>query len=216
LLVIASHFALGEVIASKGRVTAATATEFVTLTSPHLPRLFRVGLRLTREPNESDDLVQEALAKAWASWSRFDRGASLGAWLSRILVNTFISRYRHQKVVGATAARADLIDHLFDPHRVREAREPERRWHEHELSDEIVGALASLPAHFRQVVELVDLGGLPYRDAARELDIPVGTVMSRLHRARRRLRGTLADYARTQGFGTGKEDEPQSRPRASS
>lgn len=159
-------------------------------------------MRLTREPSESDDLVQEALTRAWASWARFDRGASLGAWLSRILVNTFISRYRHQKVVRTTAARSDLMEHLFDPGRLRAAHEPERSWHQSEISDEVTKALNDLPPHYRTVVELVDLGGLPYRDAAERLDIPVGTVMSRLHRARRMLRRQLRDYARDMGIGT--------------
>jgi RNA polymerase sigma-70 factor (ECF subfamily) len=180
----------------------------MSLTTPHVPRLLRIGMRLTREPSESDDLVQEALTRAWASWARFDKGASLGAWLSRILVNTFISRYRHQKVVRTTAARTDLVEHLFDPRRLREAHEPERSWHQSELSDEVAAALEQLPPHYRRVVDLVDLGGLPYRDAADRLGIPVGTVMSRLHRARRLLRRQLRDYARDRGIGT-KDDAAQ-------
>jgi len=183
-------------------VTVATAAEFMSLTTPHVPRLLRIGMRLTREPSESDDLVQEALTRAWASWARFDKGASLGAWLSRILVNTFISRYRHQKVVRTTAARTDLVEHLFDPRRLREAHEPERSWHQSGLSNEVRVALEELPQHYRRVVELVDLDGLPYREAADRLGVPVGTVMSRLHRARRLLRGRLRDYARDMGIGS--------------
>jgi RNA polymerase sigma-70 factor (ECF subfamily) len=179
----------------------ATATDFVELTTPHMPRLFKIGMRLTHQPSESQDLVQEALTKAWASWGRFNRDGSLGAWLSRILVNTFISRCRHQKVVNTAAARSDLVEHLFDVRRLEAANDPEGCWHHHGLSDEVVAALDKLPPRFREVVDLVDLQGLPYRDAAERLQCPVGTVMSRLHRARRLLRAELGDYARAYGLG---------------
>jgi len=183
------------------RTTAAACDEFMNLAMPHLPRLTRVGMRLTHQPSECQDLVQEALLKAWSNWERFDRSGNLGAWLSRILVNTFISRYRHQKVVETAAARSDLVDHLFDGSRLDEAQDPTHSWHDAELSDEVLAALATLPEPFREVVELVDLQGLAYREAADRLHCPVGTVMSRLHRARRLLRGELGDYAREHGLG---------------
>ncbi|NVB41416.1 sigma-70 family RNA polymerase sigma factor [Pseudenhygromyxa sp. WMMC2535] len=187
-------------------MTATTCDEFMDLTTPHLPRLFRIGMRLTHQPSESQDLVQEALTKAWANWDRFEQSGSLGAWLSRILVNTFISRHRHQKVVDATAARPDLMAHLYDPHRLEEAHAPEGSWHGQHFSDEVTDALASLPDHYRRVVELVDVEGLAYKEAAEALGCPVGTVMSRLHRARKQLRDQLADYAREDyGLGLGLE-----------
>ncbi len=185
-------------------MTAMNACEeFESLTSPHLPRLFRIGMRLTHQPSESQDLVQEALTKAWASWARFNRSGSLGAWLSRILINTFISRHRHQKVVDTTAARSDIAEHLYDRGRLYEARNPESHWHAQGMSDEVLRALASLPRHYSEVVELVDVQGLAYREAAEKLEIPLGTVMSRLHRARRQLRSELAEYARHYGLGMG-------------
>jgi RNA polymerase sigma-70 factor (ECF subfamily) len=177
----------------------AVARQFSDLALPHVPRLYRLGLRLTHQPSESSDLVQEALTRAWANWAAFDRGGSLGAYLSRILYNTFVSRHRHQRVVQTTAARPDLVDHLFDRRRRDEADAPEAMWHRDDLSDEVVAALEALPAHYRAVVELVDLGGLPYKEAAEELAIPLGTVMSRLHRARKLMRGALTEYA--SGFG---------------
>jgi len=173
---------------------------FLTQTTPHLSRLFRVGMRLTHQASEAQDLVQEALMKAWANWHRYQPGGSLGAWLSRILVNTFISRHRHQRVVDVTAARSDLLDHLFDGGRLDEAHDPEQVWHGQGLSDEVLAALDGLPAHYREVVELVDLHGLAYRDAALQMGCPLGTVMSRLHRARRLLRDQLTDYARDCGL----------------
>lgn len=178
-------------------------TDFVALTNPHLPRLFRIGMRLTHQPSESQDLVQEALTKAWANWHRFEQSGSLGAWLSRILINTFISRHRHQKVVETTAARPDILGHLYDPARLEEADAPEGTWHSRHFSDEVLAALAQLPAQYRQVVELVDIQGLAYKEAADEIGCPLGTVMSRLHRARKLLREQLADYASAYGLGSG-------------
>ncbi len=178
-----------------------TACAFVELTTPHLPRLFRIGMRLTHQNSESQDLVQEALTKAWANWDRFEQGGSLGAWLSRILVNTFISRHRHQKVVDTVAARPDLLDHLYDPSRLAEAHAPEGSWHSRHFSDEVLDALSELPVHYRQVVELVDVRGYAYKEAATELGCPVGTVMSRLHRARKLLREQLTSYATQYGLG---------------
>jgi len=176
------------------------ATEFAAVTAPHLPRLQRLGLRLTRQPSDAADLVQDALCRAWASWARFDRAGNVGAYLARILVNAFISRHRHMRVVHAVESRCDLVPHLFDGARMAEAEAPEQAWQEDELSDEIIAALALLPRHYRDVVELVDLGGLPYKDAAHRLGVPLGTVMSRLHRARRIMRHSLGPIARHYGI----------------
>lgn len=178
----------------------AAAAEFAQLATPHVPRLYRLGMRLTRQPSESADLVQEALCRAWANWSRFERDGSIGAYLSRILYNAFVSRHRHARVVGTTAGRTDLLDHLFDRGRMDEAATPETMWHRPQLSDEVTAVLHALPAHYREVVQLVDIDGLPYKEAAEELDIPLGTVMSRLHRARRIMRTHLEDYARSYGY----------------
>ncbi len=182
-------------------MTATTATEFTSLVAPHMPRLFRLGMRLTRQPSEASDLVQEALTRAWANWSRFEQGGSVGAYLARIVVNTFISRHRHARVVNAAAARSDLVEHLFDRRRMQEAHAPEGSWHDSLLSDEVHDALEALPGHYREVVELVDLQGQAYKEAAESLEIPLGTVMSRLHRARRLMRDRLSSYAQTMGYG---------------
>ncbi|MBK8264283.1 MAG: sigma-70 family RNA polymerase sigma factor [Nannocystis sp.] len=181
--------------------SASTCDEFMSLTQPHLRDLTRTGMRLTRQPAECNDLVQETLLKAWSKRDRFDPRGNLGAWLSRILINTFISNYRHQRVVAAAAARSDLVEHLFDRQRLADADDPAECWHRSELADEVLQALRALPPAFREIVELIDLHGLAYRDAADRLGIPVGTVMSRLHRARRLLRDQLRLYAREHGLG---------------
>ncbi len=179
----------------------STAAEFAALTTPHVPRLYRLGLRLTQQPSDAADLVQEALCKAWASWSKFDRSGNAVAYVSRILVNAFISRHRHSRVVLAVQSRCDLIPHLFDENAVAASESPEHAWHAPQLSDEVLAALEILPPHYRCVVELVDLGGMPYRDAADQLDVPLGTVMSRLHRARKIMRTYLTGFARDHGVG---------------
>ncbi len=179
----------------------ATAETFLELTTPHLPRLHRIGMRLTHDNSESQDLVQEALTRAWANWARTDRNGRLGAWLSRIVVNTFISRYRHRKVVHKTAKRSDIAEHLFDPRRIEGSQRPEDNWIEDAFSDEVSSALGELPTHYREVIESVDIAGESYKSAAETLNIPLGTVMSRLYRARRQLRNELADYAQEFGFG---------------
>jgi RNA polymerase sigma-70 factor (ECF subfamily) len=157
-------------------------------------------MRLTRRPSDSADLVQEALCRAWANWTRFERGGSVGAYLARILVNAFISRHRHARVVAAVHARGEIADHLFDEPQRALAGSPEHDIDEGQLSDEVLAALQTLPQHYREVVELVDVGGMPYKDAAARLDIPLGTVMSRLHRARRIMREALREYARERGL----------------
>ena len=178
-----------------------TSNEFMTLAEPHMGRLFRIGMRLTHQPSEAQDLVQEALTRGWANWHRFSKEGRLGAWLSRILVNAFISRHRHQKVVDNTAARPDLLVHLFDPNRIEAAAKPEKAWQSEGFGDEVVAALNRLPEAYRDVVVLVDIRGLAYKEAAAELACPVGTVMSRLHRARRQLREGLRGYAAEYGLG---------------
>lgn len=181
--------------------TRATADDFSARTAPHLDRLFRLGLRLTREPSESADLVQEALCRAWATWSKVSDEGSVGAYLSKIVFNTFVSRHRHARVVAIVASRGDLVGHLYDRNRLLAAEAPDETcWHARGLSDEVTAALNRLPAAYRRVIELVDLGGMPYKEAADQLGVPLGTVMSRLHRARRHLRTELTSYARTVGM----------------
>jgi RNA polymerase sigma-70 factor (ECF subfamily) len=180
---------------------ANRAREFTGMIHPHLPRLHHLGLKLTRDTAEAEELVQETLTRAWTHWSRFDASGNLGAWLARIAFNTFVSGQRHAKVVQRTAARPDVPALLHDRGRMDAAAAPETAWFQHELSDEVQAALDQLPLHYRRVVELVDLRGVPYREAAAHLEVPVGTVMSRLHRARRLLRHQLEGFAREFGFG---------------
>lgn len=177
------------------------AAEFAELTAPHTQRLYHLGLRLAREESAARDLVQETLTRAWANWDSRKPEGPLGAWLSRILTNAFISNHRRQKVARDKQERFQLEYHLFDPERLAEQSNPSEAWHERGLSRPVRSALAGLPADFRSAVELVDVGGLSYGDAAQRLGVPRGTIMSRLHRARKLLRSRLAAHAREFGIG---------------
>jgi RNA polymerase sigma-70 factor (ECF subfamily) len=155
---------------------------------PCVPELSRTALRLTRGTALADDLVQETLTRAWQSRSSFQPGTNARAWTHRILFNTYINHYRKRK-----RERQALEEMRGLAHR------PVRSPHEG-FGDEVVAALRALRPEFREAVELVDLGDLSYQAAAARLDCPVGTVMSRLHRGRRRLRSALEAYATEQGL----------------
>lgn len=159
---------------------------------PFVPELSRAALRLTRSPGRADDLVQEALTRAWIGWAGFREGSNARAWMHRILRNTFINHYRKHK------REREVLEEL------RRERAGQAHVDAHptqsQLSDEVVAALAGLPAEFREAVTLVDLRQLSYQEAAREMACPVGTVMSRLHRARRVLRGQLHEFACAEGY----------------
>lgn len=163
---------------------------------PYLDDLYRVALRTTRRPADAEDLVQETLLRAYKAWDGFEAGSNCKAWLLRILMNTFITTYRRGRTARAFAERdARETSQALYGGRAEEAADPARA-HEDVLSDEVTHALAALPDAYRVVVVLSDVEGLKYREIADALAIPVGTVMSRLHRGRRQLEEALADHAR--------------------
>lgn len=168
---------------------------FEAAVARHSPALREAARRLTGNLDEADDLVQDAVMRAWTFWDRFEPGSNARAWLHRILVNTFINAYRKQR-------RERELFRLAGEEAKREARTAaDYRAAEREgLGDEVGAALKALPAEFRAVVELVDLRDLSYREVAGELSCPIGTVMSRLHRARKQLQELLADYAVAEGY----------------
>ena len=146
-------------------------------------RCIQVGV----ETELADDLVQETLTRAWQSRSSFQPGTNARAWTHRILFNTYINHYRKKK-----RERQALEE-------IRGLAHKSVRFVHEGFGDEVVAALGALQPEFREAVELVDLGELSYQDAAARLECPVGTVMSRLHRGRKRLRSALEGYAVEQG-----------------
>src|SRR5271170_2769747 len=172
-------------------------TRFERDVVPQLSQLYPAALRMTRNPNDAEDLVQETFAKAYAAFHQFKPGTNLRAWLHRILSNTFINSYRKKRREPVQDFGFDFSedwqtysDPLMPPARSAEVEALER------LADsEILQALRELPEEFRVAIYLADIEGYPYREIAEMMGTPIGTVMSRLHRGRARLRVQLADHA---------------------
>jgi RNA polymerase sigma-70 factor (ECF subfamily) len=163
-------------------------------------QVYRVARRLVGSREEADDLVQQTYERAFRSWQQFTPGTNLRAWLLRILTNLNIDRGRRQQRTPPTTSIDEAADYFL--YNKLEAASPdgnhdEERVLERLSQDSIVDALADVPHDFRDVVVLVDIGEFSYADAAQILDIPIGTVMSRLHRGRRILKKNLADKAIT-------------------
>ena len=155
---------------------------------PCVPELSRTALRLSRSAALADDLVQETLARAWQARASFRPGTNARAWTRRILFNTYINHYRKKKREREALDELRSLSHVS----ARSAHDG--------FGDEVVAALGALRPEFREAVELVDLRDLSYQDAADQLACPVGTVMSRLHRGRKRLKKALGGYAFDQGI----------------
>src|SRR5436189_1048761 len=160
-------------------------------------QVYRVARRLAGTREEAEDLVQQTYERAFRSWRQFTPGTNLRAWLLRILTNLNIDRGRRQQRTPQTTSLDTEAGDYFLYNKL-EAQSPdgagdEDRVLERLSQDSIVDALAEVPHDFRDVLVLVDIGDFSYADAAQILDIPIGTVMSRLHRARRILKGELAE-----------------------
>lgn len=165
---------------------------------PHLDTLYRVARRLTGEPADAEDLVQEALLKAWRGWAGFTPGSNARAWLLTILRNAFVSRWRSRRREGTSVPLDDAEPFLAA--RGNGEEDPEGRFFDQLMDAKVTRAVEALPDEYREAVVLSDLEGLPYAEVAEVLGVPVGTVKSRLFRARRRLQRTLHDHAVERGI----------------
>jgi len=171
----------------------------------HLDALYRTALRLSRNSQDAEDLVQETYLNAFRSLDRFEEGTNLRAWLFRILNNAFISQYRRRKRRPSSSIE-DVTEYYLYDHLVEGGAAPRTENPEQEVLDRIgdeavLRALEDLPVEFRQVELLADVEGFSYREIADILNIPIGTVMSRLYRARRRLQKMLWQEAQEMGYG---------------
>jgi RNA polymerase sigma-70 factor (ECF subfamily) len=158
-------------------------------------QVYRVARGLVGSKEEAEDLVQDAYARAFRSWRSFTPGTNLRAWLLRILTNLNIDRGRRVQRSPDLQSLEERDYYLYDRLEATSGNADEERVVERLSQDDIVEALAEVPHDFRDVVVLVDIGDFSYADAAQILDIPIGTVMSRLHRGRRILKKQLADVA---------------------
>jgi RNA polymerase sigma-70 factor (ECF subfamily) len=183
----------------------ADRATFTEQAMEHMPSLYSAALRMSRNPADAEDLVQETYLKAYRAFDTFAEGTNLKAWLYRILTNTFINRYRAKKRRPEETELEDVED--FYLYRRLGGLEEARmsRSAEDELMDlfseaEVKEALEALPEQFRMAVLLADVEGFSYKEIAEILDIPMGTVMSRLHRGRKALQKRLYEFATERGL----------------
>jgi RNA polymerase sigma-70 factor, ECF subfamily len=192
----------------------ADQAQFAEQAMEHMGPLYSAALRMTRNPSDAEDLVQETYLKAYRGFGGFEQGTNLKAWLYRILTNTYINSYR-AKQRRPTESELDEVEDLYLYRRLGglEAAQVSRSA-EDELMDlfteaEVKEAVEDLPETFRMAVLLADVEGFSYKEIAEILDIPIGTVMSRLHRGRKGLEKRLYEFAVSRGLA---EPAPAAEP----
>ncbi len=206
----------------------AATEDFEAGVLAQLDSLYRTALRLTRNQQEAEDLVQETMLKAFRFANTYQRGTNLRAWLFRILNTSAINRYRKQATHPTTTPLPEgeefyLYNRIRDINGQELSTGAEDEVLSHYLDEDVYQALNDLPLNFRMPIILADIEGLSYKEIAQALNIPIGTVMSRISRARRHLQRSLWNYARDRGYlseehtdesdrssGNGKDDQAAS------
>ena len=197
------------------RHTHRTKQDFEALVLPHLDPLYSAALRLTKNERDAEDLVQDTCMRAYRFFDKFERGTNIKAWLFKILTNTFINRYRRkvkERTVTEGAEREAVHEAFISRDASDYAANPEQYMFDRLLSDDVLRAIDALPIDFRLVVILADLQEFSYKEIAEILEVPVGTVMSRLFRGRKALQRALRDYAAGQGVVPARAPEAPEAP----
>ena len=183
----------------------ADQARFTELTEEFMPALYSGAMRMTRNRADAEDLVQDTYLKAYRSFGTFEEGTFLKAWLFRILTNTYINKYNSQ-VRNLTEEALDDLEEMYLYRRLpaveasRASGSAEDQLFEFFTDDEVKSALEALPETQRIVVLLCDVEGFSYAEMADMLDVPIGTIMSRLHRGRKQLQKSLHDFAVGEGI----------------
>lgn len=193
---------------TSGVVPVADQATFESDVREFIPQLYSGALRMTRNPADAEDVLQEALLKAFRGYHTFKAGTNLKAWLYRILTNTFINKYRQKSRRPSEVELGELEDlYLFK--RLGEtgtggaSRSAEEDALDQFVDADIKAAVEALQENFRLPVLLADVEGFSYKEIAEIMDVPIGTVMSRLHRGRKQLQRALWRVAEERGIGTG-------------
>ena len=193
----------------------ADRERFAEQAMTHMAGLYSAALRMTRNPADAEDLVQETYLKAYRSFASYEEGTNLRAWLYRILTNTYINAYR-AKQRRPTEADLGEVEDLYLYRRIgaleaaTASRSAEDQLMDMFTDDEVKNAMETLPETFRMAVYLADVEDFSYKEIAEILDVPIGTVMSRLHRGRKAMQKALFDYAVARGLTEPDAAEPSS------